>query len=304
MNIYRYYTSFFVIIIIYAFISTFRSNDISTTANVVLTEGRAAARSIGGERCIRSSPSVGEDNTPPLRAVMGYGAHLLSAVPDECNNSDTDGHILLNLSRYETYLLYLQVVNRLHIISHMALVQRPFHAAYVLGPDNLEQRTEGYKKRLVGNDYKNANLRYPTWQNGNLMRGYFRAFPGLYYITDLNDNEFDLFMTDPFSSHKKRFEYSFSPHSYENWGEPFCDSIILLSVGPNGVPDLDISQFDQAEAYWGLGGNFINHIYDPTNGIMSHGDIVSPPDIVHCYFHANSNQQLGPLECDCKLKEP
>jgi hypothetical protein len=136
-------------------------------------------------------------------------------------------------------------------------------------------RPEEFQERLRSGGYLP-----PSWDNGNRLRRIFEKSKVIGYIWDLSDEEFESFLIDPFDPKERRFQYSRSPgvDAYNIGGiiRYEGDAILLTSVGPDGDVDLDISGFDLAEEHFGLGRNYRNNIYDPTNGLLSSGDLVFP----------------------------
>lgn len=197
-----------------------------------------------------------------------------------------------DLSSFETFLLYCQVFSRLHTFGTLLYFQLPEDMGIVPAPDNLAQRSESYKSRMTNRMSVLTVENYPLWDKGNILRQYF-LYSKYHYIVDLTNEEFNHYMTDPFCPNKQRFQYSCSPIASDI-------SILLTSVGPDGVADLDISNFDQNEPDWGLGEMFVNKVYDPTNGILSAGDIVYPPVLNTCYKYNRKNSVLRPLQGFCE----
>lgn len=90
----------------------------------------------------------------------------------------------------------------------------------------------------------------------------------------LTDDEFALFLSDPFDPEKRSFQYSASRSA----GPDYRSRSIITSVGPDGRRDIDLSSFDVLSPNWGLGDRLADQVYDPTNGALSTGDIVADPN--------------------------
>jgi len=182
---------------------------------------------------------------------------------------------------YNTFITVLNIKARMHILASLALGELAFDKGAFALPDNFLDRREVFKRHIKG------DTTYLQWNNGDCLRIYFdeirKGYPN---YCSLNDAEFAEFMTDSFSPHKERFLYSFC---YE--------AMILTSVGPDGVRDINISNFNTKLPYWGLGESVVDNVYDPTNGILSKGDIIYPPGIVFCLSRGESARDcFQPLE--------
>jgi len=167
----------------------------------------------------------------------------------------------------------LEVHGRMDIILTLAYEQLPLDRGEPHLPDEWEPGNPQYKLwlRASGNEF--TTHASPIWENGNVLRAYFLdpdKWKGLYNLFELTDQEFNDFMTDSFDPNNRRFRYSMSaPGKYS-----FVMGMLIGSNGPDRDRDIDISKFSLERQDFGLGADLVDRIYDPTNGIVSNGDIL------------------------------
>ena len=70
---------------------------------------------------------------------------------------------------------------------------------------------------------------------------------------------------DPFTGYTQTYGYTANL--------PQGGVLLLRSVGPDGDEDLDLTKFNGVEPDFGMGRPIEEFLYDPTNGVVSDGDI-------------------------------
>lgn len=74
---------------------------------------------------------------------------------------------------------------------------------------------------------------------------------------------------DPFSNYNDFYGYT----TQVKPGRGILDWYLFTSVGPDGDRDLDLTTLDSLPPRHGMERNLVTYRYDPTNGIVSDGDI-------------------------------
>jgi len=199
--------------------------------------------------------------------AFGFGAawcvrsRPCNATAGESIVSSTDGGGLAIIKKV------LEVHGRMDLILTLAYEQLPLDRGVFHIQDDWDAKNPQFVS-LIQFSSTFSWHNYPKWKNGEELRVYFSGPGGSdryqYLLFELSDQEFDDFMTDPFDPAAKRFRYAMSPYT----------GVLLVSMGPDRDADLDITKFDLRQENYGLGPDFVDDIYDPTNGIVSNGDIV------------------------------
>ena len=191
-------------------------------------------------------------NSPIRSALLGIAAFLLlgsilvrqSRAEPEAGTvaDDSRADVLFAVFRAEKSMLSI----RCTMLTQLTEASRP------ILPDDFAKSPKEHQEKFVG--WQRSSLRF---EGGMSIRHYY-----LY----LRDSEFRALMQDPFGGGLP-YRYSVSPGKLE-W--------ILASNGPDGDVDIDISTFDLSIPGRGLPEAVGQLIYDPTNGIVSNGDILAP----------------------------
>lgn len=158
----------------------------------------------------------------------------------------------------------LEAQARMEIVMNLAYTQLPFERGELHAPDDWDSSNPLFQSWLRIKGFTAENC--PRWENGDHLR---TCFSGA-VLFELSDTEFNEFMTDPFDTNSRRFRYSMSPQGkYSS-----VPGVLIASQGPDRDLDIDISKFSLERQDFGLGADFVNRVYDPTNGIVSNGDIL------------------------------
>ena len=153
----------------------------------------------------------------------------------------------------------------LRILNAMWLMNLTQGGGLVL-PDDFEFRDPAFQRRVLR---INGELRI-SWESGLGVRDMF--YPSEFdegHLPGLSDEDYLDFVRDDFAT-SQSILYTLSECNFGGTG-------LFMSVGPDGVRNLDFYQFDLCDENYGFGPKGIDLIYDPTNGLQSTGDILSLP---------------------------
>lgn len=182
---------------------------------------------------------------------------------------------------YRVFSKVLETKARLHIMGRLAVGEVPL---YLSDFPRLEN---------TGTPHGGAVRSKPhvPWDNGKCLRSFFWEPASYPTYSCLTDAEFENFISDPFTSPTLGFQYNVCAASYPPgetpeglslFGTPRFVRVILSSQGPDEDRDIDLTGFNMDAPWWGLGSDVVDNVYDPTNGIVSNGDIIYPPGLPDC----------------------